>query len=98
MTKTTIYNIIDIDLCRSNIFNWLNHRDLFKVMSVKYLQKALDTVSLEDSIKCSCPYKLKNYWIYELEWALECEREEDRILDLMDEYEDLVQSYKFDFY
>jgi len=67
-------------------------------MSVKYLQKALDTVSLEDSIKCSCPYKLKNFWIQEIDWAIECERERDREFDLMDEYEDMVQSYKFDFY
>ena len=98
MTKTTVYDIINIDLCRANIFNWLNYRDLFKIMSVKYLQDALNTVYLEDSIIYGSPYKLKNFWIQEIDWAIECERERDRELDLMDEYEDMVQSYKFDFY
>ena len=98
MTKTTINDIISIDLCRANIFNYLNYIDLFKIVLVKYLQKALNTVYLEDSIKAESPFKLKEFWILELDWAIECEREKERYIDDVEEYEDMVQSYKFDMF
>ena len=98
MTKTTINDIISIDLCCSNIFNWLNYKDLFNIIHIPYLQNALDTVYLEDSIIAKCPYKLKKVWILDLNWAIECEVARDRYIDSMDEYEEMVQSYKFDIY
>ena len=98
MTIGTLSPIMNIDLCRSNIFNWLNYKDLFKIILIPSLQNALHTVYLEDSIKYACPYKLKNVWILDLNWSIECEIEKDRYIDDVEEYEEMVQSYKFDMF
>ena len=98
MPKATIYNIISNNLCSSNIFNCLNYNDLFSITKIPYLENALNIVYLEDSLEAACPYELRRFWIQEINWAIEFEIERERELDLIDEYEEMVQSYKFDIY